>query len=129
MSAFISHSQQDRGIFSALRAGLTAQGVTTWDPESMGAGGSLRDQLREAINNCDVCVFLATRNSVESRWCMAELGAFWGAGKRVLVFMADPSVTEEQFPPQLRGDLWTNDFERVVRDVGKIVSDAGKGRE
>jgi hypothetical protein len=129
MPAFISHSQKDGGAFSVMLAALSGQGVATWEPESMGAGASLRDQLKEAINNCDVCVFLATKNSVESRWCMAELGAFWGAGKRVIVFMADPSVTEEQFPPQLRGDIWTDDFMRVVRDVKKIVSEAGKGRE
>lgn len=121
MSAFISHNQQDKGLFTTMRAGLAWQGVETWDPDSMGAGASLRDQLREAINNCEACIFLATQNSVKSLWCMAELGAFWGAGKRVITFIADPSITEEQFPPQLRGDLWTNDFDRVVRDVKKLV--------
>jgi nucleoside 2-deoxyribosyltransferase len=129
MPAFISHSQKDSGMFSALRAGLTGQGIPTWDPASMGAGGSLREQLREAINNCDVCVFLATKSSVDSAWCMAEIGAFWGADKHVIVYMADPTIDETQLPPQLKGDLWTNNFDRLVRDVQKIILEADERRK
>ena len=129
MAAFISHSQKDSGMFSALRAGLKGQGVEVWDPESMGAGGSLREQLREAISNCDVCIFLATQSSVQSGWCMAEVGAFWGAEKRVIVYMADPATDETKLPPQLKGDLWTNNFDRLVRDVQKIISEADERRK
>ena len=124
MAAFISHSQKDGATFSVLCAGLKGQGVEVWDPDSMGAGGSLRDQLREAITNSDVCIFLATQRSVESAWCMAEVGAFWGADKHVIVYMADPAIDETQLPPQLKGDLWTNNFDRLVRDVKKIIHEA-----
>ena len=48
MPAFISHSQKDGGAFSVMLAALSGQGVATWEPESMGAGASLRDQLKEA---------------------------------------------------------------------------------
>ncbi|HJU53893.1 MAG TPA: toll/interleukin-1 receptor domain-containing protein [Pyrinomonadaceae bacterium] len=121
MPAFISHSMRDGGIFSALRAGLMGQNIPTWDPASMASGVSLAAQLREAINGCEVCVFLATKNSIESNWCMAEVGAFWGAGKRVIVFVADPEVDETKFPPQLKGDLWTDNFAQVANDVKKII--------
>ncbi len=36
-----------------------------------------------------MCVFIATHDSVNSAWCGAELGAFWGAG------------TPADFPPDL----------------------------
>jgi hypothetical protein len=127
MAAFISHSMKDSGMFGALRAGLAGKNVATWDPESLSAGASLGEQLRKAINDCPVCIFLATKNSIQSNWCMAEIGAFWGAGKRVIVFIADPEVDETKLPPQLKGDLWTNDFERIVRDVQKIILEAGEG--
>ena len=129
MAAFISHSQKDSGMFSALRASLTGQGIKVWDPASMGAGASLSEQLREAISSCDVCVFMATQSSVQSAWCMAELGAFWGAGKRVIVFIADPAINETQLPPQLKGNLWTNNFDQVVRDVQKIILKADERRK
>lgn len=129
MAAFISHSQKDGGMFSALRAGLTGQGVNVWDPASMGAGASLSEQLREAIGSCQVCIFLATQSSIQSAWCMAELGAFWGAGKRVIVFIMDPAIDETQLPPQFKGNLWTKNFDQVVRDVQKIILEAGERRK
>lgn len=129
MAAFISHSQKDSGMFTALRAGLTGQGIKVWDPASMGAGASLSEQLRGAIYGCDVCIFQATKSSVESVWCMAELGAFWGAGKRVIVFIADPAIDETRLPPQLKGNLWTNNFDMIVRDVQKITLEADERRK
>ena len=92
MSAFISHSDKDNATFSGFRAGLIGQGIKVWDPESMGAGASLSDQLRDAINSSDVCIFFATKNSIQYEWCLAEVGAFWGAGKGVIVYKADPDV-------------------------------------
>ena len=71
----------------------------------MALGESIADRLRRAIDACEVCVFIATRRSVESPWCLAELGAFWGAGKRVLLFMADPDLNETSLPPQFNGIL------------------------
>ena len=129
MSAFISHSKKDVATFTAFRAGLTGQGIVVWNPESMGAGASLSDQLREAINSSDVCIFFATKNSIQSDWCMAEVGAFWGAGKDVIVYKADPEVDQSLFPPQLQGDIWRDDFDLVVRDVKKIIFEADERRK
>jgi hypothetical protein len=129
MAAFISHSKTDGAMFSALRAGLTGQGIKVWDPDSMGAGVSLSNQLRDAINSSDVCIFLATKNSIQSDWCMAEVGAFWGAGKGVIVYKADPEVNEALFPPQLQGDIWRDNFDLVVRDVKRIIFEADERRK
>ena len=52
-----------------------------WNPAEVKAGSSLRDQLRQAVEHCSVCIFVATHRAIESSWCGAELGAFWGAGK------------------------------------------------
>jgi hypothetical protein len=41
---------------------------------------------------------VATRQCVESSWCSAELGAFWGHGKKVLVYVADESLAERTLP-------------------------------
>jgi hypothetical protein len=129
MAVFISYNEKDVAVFSTLRGGLEAQGVIVWKPESMEAGASLRDQLRDAINKCHVCVFLATKNSIHYDWCLAQVGAFWGAGKRVIVFRADPEIIETQLPPQLHGNVWHNEFDFVVRDVKKIIFDAEDERK
>jgi len=75
----------------------------------MSAGDPLAGQLRKASQDCEVCIFLATRRSVDSPWCLAEVGAFWGSGKKVLLFMADPDLTDAMLPPQFKGNLMVSD--------------------
>ena len=117
MSIFVSHSQQDEAVYSGFCLALDGAGVERWDQRTMAVGQSLADQLREAIRACEACVFVATRRSVESKWCMAELGAFWGAGKHVMIFLADPEVSEEQLPSQFQGNLWTRDARRILESI------------
>ena len=114
---FVSHSHKDAGSYSALCLALDSCSISRWDVKHLTVGASLADGLRAAIDSCDVCVFLATSNSVISEWCHAELGAFWGASKRVLVFLAEPSLTETQLPPQFRGHLVTDDASRLVEAI------------
>ena len=114
---FVSHSDKDEAAYSNFCLALDGSSVNRWDPQTMAVGSSLADQLREAIRTCDACVFLATKRSVESKWCMAELGAFWGAGKHVIVFLTDPEITEAQLPVQFQGNLWSRDARRVLEDI------------
>jgi hypothetical protein len=86
----------------------------------MSLGESLADQLQRAIRDCEVCVFLATRRSIESPWCLAELGAFWGAGKKVLLFMADPDLAETTLPPQFKGTLRADTGPRLIEELKRV---------
>jgi hypothetical protein len=122
MSIFVSHSQQDEAAYSNFCLALDGAGVERWDPKAMAVGQSLADQLREAIRTCDGCVFLATKRSVDSKWCMAELGAFWGSGRHVMVFLADPDISEANLPTQFQGNLWTRDARRILESVQALAS-------
>ena len=122
MSIFVSHSQQDEAAYSNFCLTLDGAGVERWDPAKMDIGQSLADQLREAIRICDACVFLATKRSVDSKWCMAELGAFWGAGKQVIGFLADPDISEQDLPAQFRGNLWTKDAGRALQTIQGLAA-------
>jgi TIR domain-containing protein len=117
MSIFVSHSQQDEAVYTNFCLALEGSHVERWDQETMAVGQSLAAQLKDAIRICDACVFLATKRSVESKWCMAELGAFWGAGKHVIIFLADPEISEAQLPAQFQGNLWTRDARRVLEAI------------
>jgi hypothetical protein len=55
---------------------------------------------------------------------MAELGAFWGAGRQVLIFLADPEIDEDRLPAQFRGNLWTTDARRIVESLHALVDTA-----
>lgn len=121
---FISHDQEDQAPLSQLRLIAKLAGVECWSPAQMKAGILLREQLRTAIRECDVCLFLATRRSIGSSWCRAELGAFWGAGKRVVSLVQDPELTDLDLPPQLQGDLWTRNAEAALDAVREEVANA-----
>ena len=116
---FISHSHKDKGAYSSLCLALDSSGVSRWDVSKLSPGKPLAEGLRAAIEECDVCVFLATARSLESQWCHAELGAFWGAGKLVIIYLADLEVDESALPPQFRDNLRTADASQLVQTIQK----------
>jgi hypothetical protein len=122
MPVFLSHSFQDEAVYSTLRLALVGAGVELWDREAISAGESLSDQLKEAIRSCDTCVLIATRRSVESPWCHAELGAFWGAGKRVILFMVDPDLAESVLPPQFKGIVRASSVHKLIEALKRTTS-------
>jgi hypothetical protein len=129
MPIFVSHSFKDEAVYSALCLALDATGITRWDPESMALGDSLSSQLQSAIQACEVCVFVATRRSIESPWCLAELGAFWGSGKKVLMFMADPDLAEASLPPQFKGTLRADTAIKLIDAIRRTTGEyANKAR-
>ncbi|MCA1591371.1 MAG: toll/interleukin-1 receptor domain-containing protein [Acidobacteria bacterium] len=125
MPAFISYSQKDQGPFTSLSEALTGHGIEVWDAAAIMAGSSLADQLRDGIKKCAVCVLLATQNSLKSSWCLAEVGAFWGAGVDVIIFKGESNLDEDLFPQQFKGNLWTEDVKRVREAVKAALSKQG----
>src|SRR5262245_25013156 len=128
MPAFISHSFKDEAIYSAICLALDGAGLDRWDPATMTPGDSLSDQLRKAIQGCEVCIFLATRSSIESPWCLAQVGAFWGSGKTVIIFLADPDLTDSILPPQFKGNLMVRTAHKLIEAAkNEIESRKGSG--
>jgi TIR domain-containing protein len=119
--AFISFSAKDEAIYSAVCLALDGAGVERWDHETMSRGDPLADQLRMAISSCEVCAFIATRRSIESQWCLAEVGAFWGAGKRVLLFIADPDLDDSVLPPQFKGNLKVKNASELISSIKAAI--------
>ena len=72
MTAFISHSFANTPEFENVTDALQPLGVEFWNPSDIRPGASLREQLREAVERCSLCIFVATRQSIESSWCGAE---------------------------------------------------------
>ena len=119
---FVSHSHEDAAAYSSLCLALDSSGVSRWDVSGLTVGNQLASSLQHAIEKCDLCVFLATQRSLKSRWCLAELGAFWGAGKPVIIFQSDPDIREADLPPQFLGNLWTTDALRLVKTIKETTS-------
>ena len=116
---FISHSQEDSALYSSLCLALDSAAISRWDSSTMTPTGSLADQLRSAISASRACVFVATRRSILSHWCMAEVGAFWGAAKKIFLFRGEPDLGDADLPPLFRGALWTSDARAIVDALRK----------
>jgi CheY-like chemotaxis protein len=122
MTAFISHSFENKPEFENVTDALDAKGVAFWNPADIRSGASLREQLRSAVERCELCIFIATRKSVESSWCGAELGAFWGAGKPIIVYLAEASLTDDELPQIVQGDVWERRISKIADRAKEIAA-------
>jgi hypothetical protein len=121
MTVFISYSFDDQPDFENVADWLDNLSVPYWKPAEIKPGESLREQLREAIGSCAVCIFVATRNSVESSWCNAELGAFWGAGIPIITYRADTSLAQGRLPTIVQGDVWDRNLAHIAARAAELV--------
>jgi TIR domain len=119
MKVFISHKTEERNEYEEIARVLRTQDIEPWDPLSLASGRSLPDELQRASRACEACIFIATPASVDSSWCHAEVGAFWGRGKRVYVFKPDASLDDQRLPAQLRHTIWAGDHLRLVLQIIK----------
>ena len=124
MSAFISHSFENKPEFENITDALTLRDVPFWNPAEIKPGASLREQLRAAVERCHLCIFIATRKSIESSWCGAELGAFWGAGKPIIVYIAEPSLLDEDLPQIVQGDVWERRIAKIADRAKEVIAQA-----
>ena len=121
MTIFISHSLSDKDQFDNIADALDAGAVPYWKPSEIVSGSMLSDQLRTAISRSMACIFIATRHSVDSPWCNAELGAFWGAGKQVFIYLADTSLETERLPKQFQGHYLEKRISKLVQTCRACV--------
>jgi hypothetical protein len=124
MNVFISYCQEDKGLYSILRKALSDNGIRLWDEGSLRPGQPLADQLRAAIEQCDICIFLATPCSLRSQWCLTELGAFWGASKTVMIYSAGAAIDRSQLPQQFEGNKITSDIEQLINAIRQAPHEA-----
>lgn len=121
MSAFISHSFENKPEFENITDALDLRSVPFWNPAEIRSGASLREQLRSAVERCHLCIFIATKKSIGSSWCGAELGAFWGAGKPIVVYVAEPSLTDAELPQIVQGDVWERRIAKIADRAKEIL--------
>jgi len=129
MSVFISHSFENKPEFDNIADALALAKVEYWNPAEVKPGSSLRDQLRRAVEDCAVCIFIATRIALKSSWCGTELGAFWGAGKPIIVYLAESSLTEADLPPIVHGDVWERRIARVAARAKELAAADSRAEE
>ena len=59
LPVFISHSTRDHAAYSTLCLALDGEGIERYDQLQLVPGESIAEGLRKAIENCELCIFLA----------------------------------------------------------------------
>ena len=85
---FISHSTTDDKIINTIAAKLKAEGFTVWVDHDHGIEPGTQDweeDIRLALMNHDVVLFVLSEASLKSKFCKAEINRARALGKSVFV--------------------------------------------
>ncbi|WEJ56764.1 toll/interleukin-1 receptor domain-containing protein [Devosia sp. FJ2-5-3] len=117
-TAFLSHSHKDAQLAKGLQARLNRLGwdvYIDWEDTSMPdrPNAVTADKIRRKIVQLDLFLFLATQNSMTSRWCPWELG--YADGKK-----ANRSIMIVQ--TSAGGVTYGNEYLELYRHVDETSS-------
>src|SRR3712207_1276469 len=88
MTIFLSYARKDEEnpTFRTLQDLLARNRFDVWkDKEKIRPGQFAFSLIHKAIDESICCVFYFSNQSCRSTWCAAEVAAFWGKGKPILV--------------------------------------------
>src|SRR3954467_3175040 len=96
-SVFVSHSSRDRAVTDRVVQRLRAAGFAAlfvdFDPEQgIPTGHNWERELYAQLRRTDAVIFLASKASVASRWCFAELSLARSLGRPVFPVRLQPGV-------------------------------------
>src|ERR1043166_2290014 len=82
---FISHSSTDTWVARQIANYIAACGASCFlDESNVQIGDDLEEKIREAANASDELLVLLTPWAIDRPYIWVELGAFWGARKRIV---------------------------------------------
>ncbi len=122
-NVFISYSSEDKSLAKLVTTYLKDAGIKSiWlDQENILAGQDISQRLISGIEDSACCILLLSERSLKSSWCMAEVGAFWGANKSIIMY---GSQLECPIPPHLTGIRRANDPEELVIACREYLKEA-----
>ena len=123
--AFVSYAHADGAIVRPIVEHLEAAGWSVWlDHDDLAAGTRLTQELPTGVRDAHTLLFMMSPRSVASRWCIDEVDAAIGLGRRIIPVVLDPAT---QPPPQLEDYLRfeptePGDAEEVAEELAGLLS-------
>ncbi len=116
---FISYPNTSKDIAELLVNYLEKSGIqAVWiDTDEISVGENISRRLKEGVRESACCVFLLNTYSLESSWCMAEVGSFWGADKKIIMYPIEPRCP---IPDYLVGTRFANNLDEVVKACKEV---------
>src|SRR3954466_5856176 len=118
---FISYSRRDSRFVGALADGLRVHGKEVWiDIEGIRDAEVFPEALSNAIGSSDGFVFVISPASVESLYCMREVGDAVDAGKRIVPVDFE-HVSADDLPEAIRVRNWIPASDDLDETVGRVI--------
>ena len=127
--AFISQGRSDADLAFRVAAGLESDGVPCWiAPRDVPLAEDYADALEAGVSQAQVVVFLASRESMASRFCKAELEIARTDDVPILPLRLDTTEFVKGWRIYLSGHQWlwaTGEEEAWIADVAVALKRLG----
>lgn len=135
---FVSHSAADEKLASALVDCIFSCMVlrdeevrcTSVPGHKLPIGGDSTTILRDELSETSVVIGLLTQNALASSWVLFELGATWGAGRKLQPLLADDMDYSELPGPLLSSHAGKlaekNDLVQFFEELRKAIDAAAR---
>lgn len=131
-TVFISHASVDRWVAGQIAKELRLLGAQCFlDSHAIETGDPIDERLREALHAADELLVLLTPAALERPYVWIEIGAAWGAGKRIAGILYGTTTAQladrDGTPAFMTGILLRDlnvDFARYTEELKQRLSDA-----
>lgn len=128
-TVFISHSSQepDYSVTETLAKALQDIGIDVWwDVEKLEGGNFFPVEILEAIIRQNFFIFIISKRSVESKWCLRELIKATELEKGVIPLILE-RVPNKKSPLELSGLHWVKISSGISNSMPAILKAIGIG--
>ena len=83
---------------------------------------NINERLKEGIRDSACCIFMLNAYSVASTWCIAEVGAFSGANKKIIMYPTEPRCEVPRFLAGIKSATNPTEVVKACKEVIKSAS-------
>ena len=98
---FISYNRQDEDKTKALVIDIEELGHTVWFDHELSGGEEWWQKILHSIRECDIFIFVLSKDSLESTACSLEYGYSNALGKTIIPVLVGEGVSPNLLPPAL----------------------------
>ena len=129
---FLSYSHDAKNsVARPLAEGLARRRVSVWwDQSAVGIGDNLPQKIRDGLARARHCVAIVSKGYLGSAWGRTELGAMFGASRRIfpILYGVSPEEAKKELPPISETLMreWVNPPDPIIDEIAGAVG-AGRG--
>jgi hypothetical protein len=128
-TVFLSYARTDAEMVDRIAADLKAEGINVWlDRDRLTPGESWVEQIEGAIKRSDFLLFFISRNSLKSKWAMAEYRATFTSlretgGTRIIPVLLEEVGELPPFLAHIQYADFTKSYYAGVRSLVRALQD------